>query len=132
MTYDQLRNEIRNYRQYLKDVERLKLEISNIWYELSGVKGVSFDRIPTTPNLKATESRKLELIEKKDELMLEYEHALISVKLIEMKLSKLNEEDKKTCLRIMADGESFESVGQSMGYTKSGMWRRLKRMLEKV
>lgn len=132
MTYKQIKNELQNYRQYLKDIENLKEQIKNVWYEMTGVKGVSFDRIPTSHNPVASELHRLDLMDKKDELMLEYEHAVISVKLIELKLMKLSEEDKRACLRIMSDGESYEKVGNDMGYTSTGLWRKLKRELEKV
>ena len=72
MTYKQIKNELQNYKQYLKDIENLKEQIKNVWYEMTGVKGVSFDRIPTSHNPVASELHRLDLIDKKDELMLEY------------------------------------------------------------
>lgn len=132
MTYTTLKNELRNYKQYLKDIDRLREALENLLYEMTGVKGVSFDRISTSYNPQLTEEKRLELIDKKEELMIEYQHAMISVKLIEMKLLKLSDEDRKACLRIMADGESYEKVGTDMGYTSTGMWRKLKRELEKI
>lgn len=132
MTYQTIKNELRNYKQYLRNADRLKEEIEGILYEMAGVKGIKYDKVPGSYNQAAAQQRMLDLIEMKEEKELEYEHTLISLKLIEMKLSKLEEDDRKACIRIMSDGESYEKVGSDMGYTATGMWRRLKRKLEEI
>ena len=44
MNYTQFKNEMKNYSIYLKSKEKLEQDIEILVYEMSGVKGIRFDK----------------------------------------------------------------------------------------
>ena len=132
MNYDTFKNLLKNYYDYLKNVDRLKEEIQKVFYIMTGVSGIDYDKVSVSYNPTLSEQRKLELIEKKAELELELEYTILAIKLIEMKLTKLPDAEKVACLQVIAKKASYESYGNKMGYTSSGLWRKMKKDLERV
>lgn len=132
MDYKSFKNELENYYKHLRSVDDLKEQIELILYEMTGVKGVRYDKEPTSHNPQLSSERKLELIEKKEEKEIELEYTIASIRLIERKLAKLSDEDKQICLRIISEGVSAEKVRQEVGYSKSGIWKRIKRELQGI
>ena len=132
MNYNAFKNELRNYYSYLKSVDEIREEIELIHYEMTGVKGIRYDREPSSFNPELSEEKKLELIEEKEEKELELRFTLNAINLIEKKISKLSPGDKDACLKIIAEGISYEDVSRSKGYSKGGMWKRIRRELTKI
>ena len=129
MDYKTFKNELENYYKYLKSVEKIKEEIENIIYEMTGVKGIRYDKEPTSFNPQLSNERILDLIDKKEEKEIELDYTIASIRYIERKLSKLDKEDKEICLKIISEGISAEKVRKEVGYSKSGIWKRIKREL---
>lgn len=129
MDYKTFKNELENYYKYLKSVEKIKEEIENIIYEMTGVKGIRYDKEPTSFNPQLSNERILDLIDKKEEKEIELDYTIASIRYIERKLSKLDKEDKEICLKIISEGISAEKVRREVGYSKSGIWKRIKREL---
>lgn len=129
MDYKTLKNELENYYKNLNDIDRIKEEIELILYEMTGVKGIRYDKEPSSFNPQLAAEKRLELIEKKEDKEIELRYLIASTKFIESKLKKLTEEDKNICLRIIAKGISAEKVRHEVGYSKSGLWKRIKREL---
>ena len=129
MDYKTFKNELENYYKYLKSVEKIKEEIEDIIYEMTGVKGIRYDKEPTSFNPQLSNERILDLIDKKEEKEIELDYTIASIRYIERKLSKLDKEDKEICLKIISEGISAEKVRREVGYSKSGIWKRIKREL---
>lgn len=132
MDYKTFRNILQDYYKYQRNVENIKEQLKDLLYEMTGVKGVQPDKVPVTYNPSLSAERQLELIEKKAELETELEYTILAIKVIEKKLSKLDQRDKDMCLDIIARNISYESYGNQIGYTPSGLWRKVKRDLERV
>ena len=132
MDYRGSKNELGNYYQNLKHIDELKEEIELILYEMTGVKGIRYDKEPTSYNPELSAEKRLDLIDRKEEKEIELEYMTASVKYIEMKLSKLSKEDKEICLKIISEGVSAEKVRREVGYSKSGIWKRIKRELQGI
>ena len=130
MDYKAFKNELESYYKHLRNVDQLREDIELILYEMTGVKGVRYDKEPTTYNPQLSNERKLELIEEKEEKEIELEYTMASIRLIERKLAKLSDEDKQICLKIISEGVSAEKVRKQVGYSKSGIWKRIKRELQ--
>lgn len=129
MDYKGFKNELENYYKHLKNVENIKKEIEDILYEMTGVKGIRYDKEPSSYNPQLSMERKLELIDQKEEKEIELDYTIASIRYIEKKLSKLSQEDKDICLKIISKGISSEKVRQEVGYSKSGIWKRIQREL---
>ena len=132
MEYTAFKNELENYYHNLKNIDRLKEDIELIVYEMSGVKGIRYDKQPMAYNPELSEEKRSELSEKLEEKELELENAIASIKYVEKKLSKLSDEDREICLRIISEGASSEKVAFEKGYSRGGMWKRIKRELSKI
>lgn len=126
------KNILENYGKYLKEVKTTRQELKDIFYLMTGVSGVRYDKLPSSYNPELSEERKLELIDKYNEKKLELCFLLVSIKFIRTKLSKLSEEDKKACLEIIVEGVTNEKAGKKRGYSHSGMWSKVNRSLEKI
>lgn len=129
MDYKMFKNELENYYKHLKNKDKIEKEIENIHYEMTGVKGIRYDKIPTSYNKEISEERFLDLSEKIEEKLIELQYTVSSIRYIEMKLKKLSDEDKEICLKIISEGISAEKVRKEVGYSKSGIWKRIKREL---
>ena len=132
MDYRSFKNELENYESYLIAKDKIEEEIEELLYVMSGVRGIRYDKEPGSFNPELSEEKRLDLIEKKAEMEIERDFIIHAIKLIELKLSKLSEEDKEICMRIIAEGESSEAVSRENGYTRGGMWKRIKREVSKI
>ena len=132
MDYKGFKNELSNYYRHLKNVERIREEIKDIWYQMSGVKGVRYDKEPSGFNPNLSEEKREYYSQLLDEKNIELDYTLASIRYIEMNLRKLSEEDKDICLKVVAEGISYEKVAMEKGYSKGGMWKRIKRELERI
>lgn len=132
MKTDTFKKILGNYRNYLIDINTIKEEIDCLWYELSGVKAINYNKQPSSFNPSLSAMKKLELLDKLEDKQLELEVTQKSIILIERKLSKLSKEDKEVCVRILCDKESNEKVGMEKGYSHNAMWKKVRKALEKV
>ncbi len=129
MDYKAFKNELENYYKHLKNKDDIESEIEMILYEMTGVKGIRYDKEPSSYNPELSAEKRLELIERKEEKEIELDYTNASIKYIEMKLKKLPEEDRRICLKIISEGVSAEKIRREVGYSKSGIWKRIKREL---
>ena len=132
MDYKGFKNELENYYKYLKEADKLKQELDIILYEMTGVKGIRYDKQRGSYNPQLSSDRLHDLMQKKEEKEIELQHVLASIKYLQLKISKLSEEDKQICLKVISEGISSETVRQEVGYSRSGFWKRIKRELQKI
>ena len=69
-----------------------------------------------------------------DDLSLTYDERALTDDKVELScaLDKLDEQSKKIVLRYYYLGETFEEIGREMGMTKSGVNKRLKKILKEL
>ena len=131
MNYKTFKKNLESYVGLLSDRKCLQEDIDLLYYELENVKGVRYDKAPSTPNNNLVELKKLEMIEK------------ISIKedrlaYVEQRITKINEdisllsEDCQKICNMNKMGVSFEKIGEELGYTKVGAYLKLKREVEKL
>ena len=132
MDYNGFKNELKNYYKHLQNVDQLKSDIEMIIYEMSGVKGIRYDKEPSAYNPELANERRLEMIDRIAEKEIELDYTIAAIKYIEMRLKKLSDEDRQICLKVISDGISAEKVGREIGYSRPGIWKRIKRELEKI
>ena len=64
MDYKTFKNEISNLKAYCRSLEEIQTELDMLWYELTGVKGVQYDKQPSSYNQSLSENYRLELLDK--------------------------------------------------------------------
>ena len=132
MDYKSFKNELENYYKHLKNIDRIQEEIDLILYEMEGVKAVRYDKQPSSYNASLNARIMLEMSEKLEEKEIELNYAKASVKYIEMMLKKMPEEDRAICLKVISEGVSAEQIARQKGYSRGGMWKRIKREVTKI
>lgn len=131
MNYKIFVSELRVYKQYVFEINKLKARIEEIEYLEQGVKGVRFDNVPSTFNPQLSEERRLELIEQKTQLEREVERLEMRKKLVIDEFEKLDTHTRLMCLEIM-NGKTLSQIGEMFGYTESGVMKKLKREIERA
>ena len=134
MDYQTLTSTLRSYYSLKKDLKRIEERIAQLEYDMQNVKGVQYDKIPSTPNNIQNELRMLMMIERKSilEKGKEQTQSLIArlKTILEAELEPY-EPMVRNCLIRNAKGETLEQLADEYGYTKSGLWKKLKKEVEK-
>lgn len=131
MNYEVFKKDLEAYRGLCRELNDLNARHSILIYELEGVKGVRFDRITGTPNQLEVERRKLDLVELINDVEASIQYTSKRISRIEENIGKLSEECQDIC-RMNRRGISFEKIGRKMGFTKTGIQKKLKTEVEKL
>lgn len=132
MSYKSFKNEIENYEEYCRNVRILKDEIEGILYELSGVKGISYDKIPSSFNPSLSEERRLELIDLYNQKLEDLKHFLSTIRYVDKRLRGLTADEKRIILDVVSGRLTYEEAGKRHGYSKGRMWKKIKKILEEI
>ena len=124
-----VKSKIRLYRVRCREIAEINERLADIWHELSGLRGVSYDMQPRPTNFE--EWRKVERFEEKEPEIVELNFKLKIAKgcklEIESILKSLPKETRKACLRIYADGERLDVVALDFNLSSSGLFGRINR-----
>ena len=131
MNYDVFKKDLEAYRGLIRELNDYESRHSILVYELEGVKGVRFDKVTGTPNELEIERRKLDLVELINQVETSIKYTKERIGRIEMNIGKLSEDCQTICL-MNRRGISFEKIGRKMGYTKTGIQKKLKAEVEKM
>ena len=132
MNYAIFKNELRNLYGYEKELAKINDKIADLSYVMTGVKGINYSKIPASANPEISEEKRLELIDELEELENERKRLNLTVKHIYRTLGRLNESDREIVIQIVAKKYNAEMVANQVGYSKSGIWARIKREIEKL
>lgn len=132
MDYKTFKNEVSNYMSYKQSLLKLNEEYEDIVYEMTGVKGVRYDKTPMSFNAELSMEMRRKLSRKLSEKELEIDHTLFAIKNIERNLNKLPSEIKDMCIKLFIENMTCSQVGDIYGYTHSGIRQKVKREVEKL
>lgn len=128
---DAFKNELRNYRQYRDALQDQNETLDRLFYELSGVKGVRFDRLPAGSNYRLTEQRKLDLLEDIACVQNEADRLSKQLEMINAVLSEMEEEARDAMIEIYTCGRRYIDVAQKYHVSPSGLQKRIDREILK-
>ena len=131
MRYDVFKKDLEAYRGLKFELNDLHTRKSILVYELEGVKGVRFDKVTGTANEHEIERRKLDLVEMINEVENSISYTQRRIDRIERNIASLPEECQLIC-RMNAKGISFDRIGRKIGYTGTGVLKKLKAEVEKI
>lgn len=132
MSYKSFKRELENYEEYHVIVFELKREIADMFYELTGVKGVSYEKQPSSFNPELSAERKLELIDLYNQKLEELKHYQSTIRYVDMKLRGLTDEEKRIILDVASGRITYEEAGKQYGYSKGHMWKKVRKILEEI
>lgn len=132
MNYAVFKNELRNLYAYERELTVINDRIDEMEYLMAGVKGVNYSKIPGNVNAEANEQKRLDLIEQMDELLTEKKRLMLNISHTYSILSQLEAGDRDAALKIIAKKANAEDVAIKRGYSRSGIWARIRREIEKL
>ena len=132
MNYATFKNELRNLYSYERELKKINASIDDLFHVMSGVKGIDYSKTPGTPNPEAIAENMLEMIEQMEELEKEKQRLTLNISHIYTALSKMNDSDRDIVMQIVVKKANAEHVAMVKGYSKSGIWARIKREIEKL
>ena len=132
MKYQVFKNELRCYPEYKRTLKDAEERIDDIIYQFAGVKGISYDRIPMTFSEDLAIEQREKMMRALAEPQKEYDHALRMIERIENNLSKLDSKMRVICIALFCDGYTYEHMGNIYGYSARGLWKKVKKEIEKI
>ena len=131
MTYDVFTTNLSKLKSYREQAVILKGELEDLFYIMTGVRGVGFDNIPTSFNPHLAEIKRLDLIEKYDEKMREYNSINMMVQTIESIYDRMPKDVKEMLKDVYIKKITFKKASVKYNYSDCGFWYMLKRETEK-
>lgn len=131
MDYDNFTSMLKNYAKNKKKLTEAKEELKILFYDMTGVKGVSFDRLPGSFNPSAAEGHKLEQIERYNDKQKDIQFYQDAIKFVESYQDRFPEDLWGMLYDKYVEGKTFKSVGMKHGYSTNGIWVMMKRETEK-
>ena len=124
--------ELKNYQNYLHYRENLLGIIDAVEYDLTGVKGIRYDKIPTSQNPSLSEERKLYLIEKLEDLRKELKRVDLNIEHTEKLMESLNDEELEMVTLVLVEHETLRRVASRLYISHPALSKRIRKILEKL
>lgn len=129
MTVDEFKVGFKHYIDYLKREKELKNECEDIFYQMTGVKGIRYDKLPTSFNPSQVSENQLYLIDLYEQKNLEISYIQAKYKYFTVIIAKFTQEEIDLLYRLIIKKQSYDYVGREMGYSESGMHKMVERMI---
>ena len=125
-----IKEEIRSYRQYKAYRNRLNDRLDTLWYELTGVKGIRYDKAHFNADPSVTEERRLALLDKVTLIETELARVESQIDHIDRLLSAMPKEDRKLVTYTLIDGNTYRQAEDVFYITYSAIARKVDRILD--
>lgn len=130
---EQFKKELRCYKGYISKANDLKQEIDDIWYELTGVKAIRYDKLPSgSYNPSVSEARRLNLSEKVERKIKELDRVSNNINYIDSILSRLPKNISKACIDIYCDEKGYKKTSQNEYISDAGLFKQIDKALAEV
>lgn len=129
MNYRTFKNEVSNLKRYEQSKKELEEKIEDIIYRYGGVKGLSYSDVKITFN---KEDRLIEMSEKLEEPQRELDWTIYTINRIKRNIAKLPNDTQEMVIKLFIEDHTFYNVGTIFGYTEGGVYRKVKRDIEKI
>lgn len=117
------KNELRNLVSLQKQVDDLNGRIEDIWYILTGVRGIDPSRTRVSSNPSVSEEKRLEMEDQIEHLTREKERIESNISYIRQILQLMPRDIRDACILIYAKGEKYSKVAM-MQYRSTGSLQR--------
>lgn len=148
MEYKLFNEQLRLARSYLLEIYSYNVRISQLQYDLANVKAIRYDKVPTTPNPSQIEEKRLELIDRIEEIERESkttENLLKALNrkilkafkkldpfIIDMVLYQYGLKLNKHGLAVNGKPHTIREMCEVYHYSTNGIWQLIKREVEKI
>lgn len=126
-------NLLRSYRYNEMQIAKLSEKKEQIFYDLTGVKAIRYDKQVSSTNHQIIEERKHELRKQLEELDEQINAFKKINKYIDEKIEQIDDlPTKKAVIEVFVHGKSFEKVGKEFAYSKEGIFKKIKTAVSKI
>lgn len=132
MTTNEFKAKFRLYCNYLERKKKLEEEIDLLLYQLSGVKGINYEKAKATYNPELSNLKRLELIDKLEVKYIELNSIKVDYEFIDLIRKKFSFDEFTLLHRILIENEGYGDVGEEYGYSASGMWKVVDSLIKSV
>lgn len=132
MTVEEFKACFKSYVNFVKEEKKIEDKIEELYYELSGVKGIRYDKIPSSFNKELANERQLLLIELINTKQAELKYKRAQFEYFELLMSKFTKEEIVLLYRLLIKEQTYDSVGLDLGYSASGFWKYVERLIGSV
>ncbi len=127
-----IKDEIRNYRKYCQYKADLIEMLDSLWYELTGVKGIRYDKQPTSFNSAITEERRLSLLDKIDQYESELTRMDMQIRYIDSVLDRLDKDENELVTYVLVEGHTLSEAADKLYLTPSAISKRITNIERKI
>lgn len=136
MKYDLFVLQMKMLKSYEDSVIDIEQEIDDICYQYLGVRGISYDKQPSTTNEAAQMELRLKLSEALSEPQKQLDFTILAINqlkpVVYSNISKLPNEIQRAVKMLFWEHMTYEDVGKEMGYSDHGIWTKVRREIEKI
>lgn len=109
------KNELKNLTYYKKKIKEVEERIEVLEYDMQNVKGVNYTKQQGTPNLAASEKKKLAMSDKLERLQKEKKKWVRKERELEFVLGKMEKTDRHVVERAIVNGEKYRDLCDEFG-----------------
>lgn len=128
------KNELKNFKYYIAEINNLKKEIDLLEYEARNVKGIDYSKQSShNCNEHAIAMKRLQQVEEMEELLQEKNECEMMVRRIARRLNKLNDDDRKLLIDVIANKKKYRAVCKELNLNNtSSLFNKINDIIQNV
>ena len=135
MTYELFTKLLSSIGEYKKSIDKAKTKLEVLEYQETGVKGVSYTKMPMSHNPTLSALKRLDLVEEVDELKREINFYYVrleeNIRTTDRIMVAMPEELRNILSDKYIEGMTFSQIAEKYHYSESGIFNKMKRETEK-
>ena len=124
--------DMRSYKAFKDSIPKLNEQIDDIFYKYAGVRGIRYDKQPMSFSPELASETMERMLQEVSVPQKELDKAERRVRECEEYLAKLPKDVKEMCIDLFVHERTYDAVCYNYGYTKAGLWQRVKREVERI
>lgn len=136
MKYEMFVLQMKMLKQYKESKEDIEREIDDIVYQYCGVKAIRYDKQRYSFNQELSLEMQERLYRALDEPQRQLDFTIIAINqlepIVEENLNKLPSDIQKAIKLLVWEKMSYHDVGKIIGYSDHGLWKRIRKEVEKI
>lgn len=136
MNFDEFDLQMRMFKTYDTLIEETEKKIDDIIYKYAGVRAIQYDKQRMSFNkfiADETLDRMYEELRKPQEALDEYKKLKSDLQpKVYVDLNRLPQDTQILVMSLMWDNKTYEEIGDKYGYTATGVWKKIRREVEKI
>lgn len=129
---EMFREEIKKYRYLQMTSKMIADKIDICLYEMTGVKGVTFDKVRGGYNEYLISLKRSELSDHYEKLTKQYNNKQARLKAVDEVLDRMNEDDRELFKIKYIDGKSYDYIAKKLYISKTGLIYRMNKVLKEL